>query len=132
MHNALSKESILSRGVRQVEVPELARGGQPAYVNHLPISAGDMIQFQIEVAAAQEIEKAGGYPGHVERMIKTLSSSLCDADGNKMFTEEELKTAPVDHLVAIMQAITGGIKVGNPSSGAAENSSASPTESLPS
>jgi len=129
-----SAADILGGGdnnVRRVTVPGLLKNGRPGVVCHLPVSADAMIGWQEQVLTAQKIEAEGGNPHHVENMVNMLVSLLCNPDGSLMFTEDQLRKAPADDLVAIMRAITRGTS-GNVLSGAEATGSASPTESQPS
>jgi hypothetical protein len=131
----LTAEDILRGGdaaIRQVAVPGLLKGGRPGMVYHRPVSAATMIRFQEEQEAAAETEKAGGNPHHIERMVAMLVEYLVTPDGAPMFTDEELRKAPADTLVAILQAITGVTKVPDPNALSEAVGSASPTDSLPS
>lgn len=134
-HNLMDIADILRGGdgfVKYAKVPGLYKAGQVAVVAHLPVSAGEMIDFQEDVAKAEKAEKEGDNPRHVERMVRMLSRHLCKEDGTLSTNEEELRAAPASALVKIMKAITSAEEddQGNASSEPEATGSGSPTALL--
>lgn len=107
----LTAADILAGGeepYRELEIPELKKGGAPGILYLKPLSAGDML----DLAAAEDLAP-------VERrnqMLQLIAKTVVDPDtGQRVFTVDqvdELRTISAKLFTRLMTAINEGAGVG--------------------
>jgi hypothetical protein len=101
---AISREDVLGRGIREAKVEDIKIGGKPGTIYYRPLSVRTILEFM-------EIENNSE---RIKRTVTLLSVSWTDADGNPMFTEDELyDKVGIGSLTSVMNAIVGGSSAKN-------------------
>lgn len=93
-------------GLRRVEIPEITVDGEPGYVFVKPLTSRMVVEF---LSAGQDANGAPDPEAQNLAMLRTMTHTVCDEDGNLLFHSTEDAEALRDMRMSVFNRISAAI-----------------------